>query len=75
MSVCYSKISLIMFLVVFTGDLPCTVGSVKITATVPDTKTKLVVAGDKSGVEVPLNYGCTRVTVDVTSPDGSNTQV
>ena len=57
------------------GELPCTVSSVKVQAAVPDAKAKLVVAGDKSGVEVPLNYGRTQANIEVTSPDGSSTKV
>jgi len=57
------------------GVLPCDMGTFKVTPTVPDPKIGVEVNGQKPGSSTPLNLGSTIIVIDVTSADGSNTEV
>ena len=50
-------------------------GTFKVTPTVPDAKIGVKVDGQKPGSSTPLNLGSTFVIIEVTSADGSNTEV
>ncbi|XP_041354400.1 uncharacterized protein LOC121372183 [Gigantopelta aegis] len=59
----------------YTCLLPCDITEVLITPTAPDTKITLMVGSQKPDTPTDLNFGDTIIPIQVTSADGSTTQV
>lgn len=57
------------------GILSCQTTNLKITATVTDPKCVIKINGNEGTKDVALNLGRTKIVIQVTSADGSNTQV
>ncbi len=55
--------------------MPCDLAAVTVKPSASDTKTTILVDGEKAGAETALSLSQTRVHIHVTSPDGSGTQV
>lgn len=59
----------------FVGLLACNISSIEIVALSDDTKAHVKINDGKGGSVIQLNVGHTSISIEITSANGSNTQV